>query len=470
MTRASPLIAGLQQIVGVDHVLLDAADKAPFLREWRDLYRGEAVAVVRPGSTAEVAAVVRLAAQTATPIVPQGGNTGLVGGQIPDQAGNALVVSLTRLNRIRAVDATSDALTIEAGVTLAAAQAAADGVDRLFPLSLASEGSCTIGGNIASNAGGTAVLAYGNMRDLVLGLEVVLPDGRIWNGLSALRKDNTGYDLKHLFIGAEGTLGVITAATLKLFPKPLSRLTAFVGVPHPRAALALMARVRSMGSGLLTTFELMPRIGLEFVLRHATNVRDPLAAPHPWYVLLELSQQTCAPDLDSFEILLASAIEDGEAMDAAIAQSLDQRTAFWRLREMLSEVQRAEGGSIKHDIAVPVARIPAFLNEALPAVEALAPGCRPVPFGHLGDGNLHFNISQPVGADKHAFLELWEPMNDSVHDIVMRHGGTISAEHGIGQLKRTELAARKDPVALDLMRRIKQALDPGGIMNPGKVL
>ncbi|APF36943.1 hydroxyacid dehydrogenase [Chelatococcus daeguensis] len=463
-------LAGLAAVIGPGNVLTAPDDILPFLREPRDLFRGEALAVVRPGSTQEVAEVVRRARAAGIAVVPQGGNTGLVGGQIPDASRPMVVLNLQKLDRIREVDALTDTMTVEAGVTLLRAQEAAEAADRLFPLSLASEGSCTIGGNIASNAGGTAVIAYGNTRDLVIGLEVVLADGRIWNGLGKLRKDNTGYDLKNLFVGSEGTLGIVTAAVLKLFPRPQGRATAFCGLSSPQAALDLLALAKAEAGGAVTTFEFLPRLGLEFVLRHAPGTRDPLGEPHAWYVLMELSSAAEAGLDDAMERILTAALERGLVDDAAIAASLDQRNAFWKLREALSEVQRHEGGSIKHDIAVPVALVPQFLEEATAAAEALVPGCRPLPFGHLGDGNVHFNVSQPVGADKQGFLARWEEMNEAVHAIVLRHGGSISAEHGIGRLKRDLLPAVKDPVALDLMRKLKAALDPEGLLNPGAML
>ncbi|MDJ1157785.1 FAD-binding oxidoreductase [Chelatococcus sp. SYSU_G07232] len=464
------LIARLAQIVGEQHLLTRTEDMAPHLREWRDLYRGAALAVVKPGATQEVAAIMRLATAEHLPVVPQGGNTGLVGGQIPDTSGTMLVLSLQRLDRVREVDPLTDTMTVEAGVTLQRAQEAAEEAGRLFPLSLASEGSCTVGGNIATNAGGTAVIAYGNTRDLVLGLEVVLADGRVWNGLGKLRKDNTGYDLKNLFVGSEGTLGIVTAAVLKLFPRPRSRATAFCGLASPAAALDLLTLAKRRAGGAVTTFELMPRIGLDFVLRHAPGTRDPLAAAHRWYVLIELSSQLDGGIDDSLEAILGEAIEVGSVEDAALASSLEQRAAFWKLREALSEVQRHEGGSIKHDVSVPVAEVPAFLAEATAAVEAWMAGCRVVAFGHLGDGNIHYNVSQPVGADKAAFLARWDELNSLVHGIVARYAGSISAEHGIGRLKRHLLPEVKDPVALALMRDLKRTLDPDGILNPGAVL
>ena len=442
----------------------------PYLKEWRDLFRGKAQGVVRPGSTAEVAELVKLAAETGTVLVPQGGNTGLVGGQIPISEGREVILSLQRLDKIRAVDTDGDTMIVEAGVTLKRAQDAAEAAGRLFPLSLASEGSCTIGGNLSTNAGGTAVLAYGNARELCMGLEVVLPDGRIWNGLRQLRKDNTGYDLKNLFIGAEGTLGIITAAVLKLFPAPAARATAFLAVPDPAAALELLNAAKAGAGGTLTTFELMPRIGMDFVLRHASGTRDPLSEPSPWYVLMEVSAQQASGLDEHVEAFLGEALEKGIVTDAALAGSLTQRADFWKLREMLSEVQTYEGGSIKHDVSVPIHATPEFLARAIAAVEAMVPGCRPVPFGHLGDGNIHFNVSQPVGADKAGFLARWSEMNEAVHAIVTELHGSISAEHGIGRLKRDLLPGVKDPVELDLMRTLKRTLDPKRILNPGAVL
>ena len=457
-------------IIGARNLLTDSADMAPYLKEWRDLFTGKARAVARPSSTAQVAALLALAHETGTPIVPQGGNTGLVGGQIPVADGREIILSLGRMDKVRSIDPVSDTIIVEAGVTLSRVQDAADGADRLFPLSLASEGSCTIGGNLSTNAGGTAVLAYGNTRDLCLGLEVVLADGRIWNGLRTLRKDNTGYDLKNLFIGAEGTLGVITAASLKLFPKPRARATAFLAVASPDQALSLLHLARAEAGQQLTTFEIMPRFGIEVVLRHAPGTRDPLAAPSPWYVLMELSSPG-ADGLDAtVERLLEAALDQGVISDAVLAASESQRQDLWRLREAMSEVQRFEGGSIKHDVSVPVAAVPDFLAEAIALVIKMIPGCRPLPFGHLGDGNIHFNITQPKGADKAAFLARWDEINAAVHAVVANFQGSISAEHGIGRLKRHLLPGVKDPVELALMLAIKATLDPTGILNPGAVL
>lgn len=467
---ADTILSGIGDLIGSRHVLTATEDMAPHLREWRDLFHGKAQAVIRPGSTAEVAAVMALAHETGARIVPQGGNTGLVGGQIPIAEGREIILSLSRLDKVRDVDASGDTMVVEAGVTLLKAQQAAEAADRLFPLSLASEGSCTIGGNLSTNAGGTAVLAYGNSRDLCLGLEVVLADGRIWNGLKRLRKDNTGYDLKNLFIGAEGTLGIITAASLKLFPRPRSRATAYLATPDPETALALLNLTRSQAGGLLTTFELMPRFGLEVVLRHTPDARDPLSAPSPWYVLMELSSQSEDGLQPVMERLLETAFEDGMITDATIAASGQQQAAFWRIREAMSETQGREGGSIKHDVSVPVRKVPELLARGIAAMERMFPGCRPLPFGHMGDGNIHFNISQPSGADKAAFLARWNEANAAIHGIVLELGGSISAEHGIGRLKKHLLPGVKDPVELALMKAIKATLDPRGILNPGAVL
>ncbi|MDQ4061400.1 MAG: FAD-binding oxidoreductase [Pseudomonadota bacterium] len=472
LTQPTPdLLSRFSDIVGDRNAISDPEAMRPYLVEWRDRYFGKAALVLRPGSVEEVSAILRLASEARVGIVPQGGNTGLVGGQIPYEHGNELVLSLARLNRIRDVDPEGNTMVAEAGVTLGEARQAADAVDRLFPLSLPSEGTCTIGGNLATNAGGVSVLAYGNTRDLTLGVEVVLADGRLWNGLRRLRKDNTGYDLKDLFVGSEGTLGVITAAALKLLPKPKAVQTAFVGLDSPEAAIDLLNLALAHAGGQLVSFELLPRIGIEFTLRHGAGARDPLQEPHAWYVLLELASGRPNAALDVLiEALLGEALESGTAADAALAQSLDQRAAFWRLRELMTEVQRYEGGSIKHDVSVPVAKVPDFLRTAIDAVERLIPGSRPVPFGHVGDGNIHFNVSQPVSGDKAAFLDRWEEVSEVVHGIVARYDGSISAEHGIGRMKRHLLPSVKDPVELDLMSHIKSVMDPLGILNPAKLL
>ncbi len=462
------LLARFAAIVGDKYAITDPGAQAPYLVELRGLYQGHTPVVLRPASVEEVSKVVKLANDTATPIVPQGGNTGLVGGQIPLH--NEVVLSLNRLDRIREVDPTSNSLTCEAGVTLQRAREAAANADRLYPQLLPSEGTCTIGGNLSTNAGGTAAIAHGIARSHVLGIEVVLADGRVLNNLNKLKKDNTGYDLKNLFIGAEGTLGIITAAVLRLVPRPRSVETAFAGIESPEAALELLGIATERTSGGVTSFEIMTRAGIELVLEHGAGTRDPLAAPHPWYALIELSSQQRDGLRDSMEDILTQGMERGLVRDAAIADSIEQGKAFWRLRELFSEVQRHAGGSIKEDISVPVAAVPAFIREANAAVAALIPDARPLPFGHLGDGNIHYNVSQPIGADKEAFLKRWGEMNDVVFAVVKKYGGSISAEHGIGLLKRDLLPSVKDPVALELMRGIKRLLDPKGILNPGKVL
>ncbi|MEQ1864160.1 MAG: FAD-binding oxidoreductase [Micropepsaceae bacterium] len=445
----------------------DANEIAPHLVEWRERYRGATPLMLKPASVDAVASIVRICAETRTSIVPQGGNTGLVGGQIPSVAGDQVLLSLGRLNRIRAVDAAANTMTVDAGAILAKVQREADAHERLFPLSLASEGSATIGGLVSTNAGGTGVLAYGNMRELVLGLEAVMPNGEIWNGLGGLRKDNTGYDLKQLFIGAEGTLGVVTAATLKLFPKPAAIETAIAAVADVEGAVTLLSF--ALRRGAITAFELMPRIGIEFVLKHIPGARDPFERAYPWYVLIDVSLGAEAAN-GVAQGLLADAASAGLIVDGVVAQSLGQRAAFWKLRDSLSEAQKPEGGSIKHDVSVPISAIPRFMDEAARAVIGAVPGARPVPFGHIGDGNIHFNISQPAGGDKAEFLAQWERVNRIVHDIVHAHGGSISAEHGIGQAKVDEITLYKSAVALETMRAIKRALDPLGIMNPGKVV
>ena len=465
-----PLLPRLAAITGERHVVPAGADMGLYLSEPRGLFHGRARALVLPGSTAEVAAVLALCHAENIGVVPQGGNTGLVGGQIPDGGGTQILLSLTRLDRIREVDPAANVMTAEAGVTLAQVQAAAEAAGRLFPLSLASEGSCTIGGNLATNAGGTAVLAYGNARDLALGLEVVLADGRVLPLLSKLKKDNTGYDLKHLFMGAEGTIGIITAASLKLFAQPKAKETAFAGLASPADALSLLGLAQERAGGALKTFELMPRIGLDFVMRHAPGAREPLAGRHDWYVLMELADASAQGLPETMLAVLEAAMERGCVEDAAVAASVAQRDSFWALRESLSDVQKLEGGSIKHDISVPIACVPEFLARVAEAVLHAMPGARMVPFGHLGDGNIHCNVSQPAGADKAAFLARWHEINAIVHGIVAQMGGSVSAEHGIGVLKRELLAQVKDPVALGLMRQLKAMLDPRGILNPGKVL
>jgi FAD/FMN-containing dehydrogenase len=464
-------IDALVRIVGEEHAIRNEEAMAPYLVEWRDRYRGKAALVLKPGETEEVSAILEHANATRTAIVPQGGNTGLVGGQIPFENGHEVVVSLERLNRVRDIDLASNTMTVEAGLVLALAQQVAASAGRLFPLSLASEGSCQIGGVLSTNAGGTAVLAYGSARDLALGLEVVLADGRVWNGLKSLRKDNSGYDLRDLFIGSEGTLGIITAAVLRLFPKPAELVTCMAAMSALESAPAFFARVLERAGPLLMAFEIMPRIGVDFVLRHGSGVRDPFPSPYPWYVLFELTSPFEGDGLHRLaETLLNEGIETSEIDNAVIASSLSQAEELWRLRELMSEVQKEEGGSIKHDVAVPVARVPELVARANQLVELMIPGARPVPFGHLGDGNIHYNVSQPLGMDRSIFLGSWEALNAAVHEIVLDLGGSISAEHGIGRLKRDLLPHAKQPLELELMRKIKSAFDPNGILNPGKLL
>ena len=461
-------LARMKAVVGPKGFIDAPAEMAPYLVERRGLYQGRAAAVLQPASTAEVSALMKIAHETDTKVIPQGGNTGLVGGQIPFQ-NDDVILSLNRMNQVSDVDALNNTLSVEAGVTLAAAQEAAARVERLFPLSLASEGSCQIGGNLATNAGGTAVLHYGNARALVLGLEVVLANGDIWDGRRRLRKDNTGYDMKQLFIGSEGTLGIITGAVLKLFPRPQAVETAFLAVPNIEASVDLLHRAETMSAGQVTAFELMPRMGIEFLLKHQQGASDPLVSPSPWYVLLEMSAGE-GNLRTTMETTLSAAMEAGEATDAVLAVSDMQRTKLWALREGMSEVQRLEGGSIKHDVSVPVSRVAEFITTASAAAKAAMPGVRLVPFGHVGDGNIHFNLSQPVAADKAEFIARWDEMSAIVHGIVLSFDGSISAEHGVGWMKRDEIAAIKSPVEIEMMRAVKRALDPKNILNPGKVI
>jgi len=462
------LLARFKQIVGDKYAITDPAMQEPYLLEMRDLWHGRTPVVLRPGSVEEVAAIVKLANDTKTAIVPQGGNTGLSGGQLPHNG--EVVLSLNRLDTIREVDPVSNTMTVEAGVTLQRAREAASEADRLYPQLLPSEGTCTIGGNLSTNAGGVAAIAHGVTRSHALGLEVVLADGRVLRNLNKLKKDNTGYDLKDLFIGAEGTLGVITAAVLKLVPKPRSVETAYAAVPSPQAAVDLLGLATTRAAGDVTSFEMMARHGVEAVIAHDAASRTPLAKPYPWYVLIELSSQAETGLREPMEQILAEGMERGLVLDATIADNLEQAKAFWRIRELFGEVQRHMGGSIKHDVSVPVASVPALIAEANAAVAKLIPGCRPLPFGHVGDGNIHYNITQPDGADKQAFLAHWDEVNAVVFAVVKKFGGSISAEHGVGVMKRDILADYKDPVAIDLMRGIKKLLDPNGILNPGKVL
>lgn len=452
-------------------LLTDATDTEPYLIDWRRTWRGTAMAVALPDGVEDVAAIVRWCAANDVAVVPQGGNTGQSGGSVPRAEGRNLVLSLTRMARVRSVDAANDTITVDAGCVLQTVQDAARAAGRFFPLSLGAEGSCTIGGNLATNAGGTAVLRYGNTRDLCLGLEVVTADGRVWDGLKGLRKDNSGYDLRDLFIGSEGTLGVITGAVLKLFPQPVGRATAFAGVNSPAEALALFERLRTRHFDRLTAFEIMSNACLTLVTAHIPSARNPLASSAPWYVLIEFSDlQSEAHAREAIESALVDAIDAGLARDAVIASSDAQAKALWQLRESISETQGASGRAIKHDIAVPVSQIAAFVEAALAATANAFPEASPVTFGHLGDGNLHFNFSLPKGADDAAFAVVQTGLNAVVHDLVRAHGGTISAEHGLGVLRRDEADAHRSAVEREIMRAIKTALDPQGIMNPGKML
>ena len=464
------MLERLSAIVGSSAVKTASDITISYSTEPRGLFFGVPLCVVEPKSSGELCAVLALCSKNSVEVVPQGGNTGLVGGQTPNNTGQQIILSLRRLNQAREIDPISNTMTLEAGVTLHEAQQFALSVERYFPLSMASEGSCTIGGNLATNAGGVHVLAYGAARDLTLGLEVALADGRLLTTLSKLRKDNTGYDLTRLFIGSEGTLGVITAATLKLFPQPHAREIAFVGLESPTQALHLLNFVKAGAGSALQAFELIPSLALKLVLTHIPNTRDPFSKPHPWYALIEIAPNAKNDPYALLTQLLSAAVTQKFARDAIIATSLDQARALWNLREYISEAQKREGGSIKHDISVPIDRIPDFIDQAGQLIQENFPQARPVPFGHMGDGNLHYNISQPIGADKAQFLAHWGHMNEIIHKLTQDFGGSISAEHGIGQLKRHLLTQVKDPVALDIMRNLKTMLDPIGILNPGKVI
>jgi len=471
MTDTTALLSALRDALGPTQVLTDG-DLSAYQIDWRKRWHGRALAVVRPGSTEQVVQVLRLAAQHGASVVPQGGNTGLVGGGVPDESGTQIVLSLQRLNRVRNVDPANLTLTVEAGMVLQAVQAAATEAGLLFPLSLAAEGSCSIGGNLATNAGGTAVLRYGNARELCLGLEVVTAAGEVWNGLSGLRKDNTGYDLRDLFIGSEGTLGVITAATLKLYPQPAVSLTALASTGTLDQCVALLGLAQArLGAGL-TGFEVMNQFSLSLVRQHFPQLAQPLAAA-PWTVLLELSDADASAQAarSRFESLLEAALDQGLISDAALAESLAQSATMWHWRESIPLAQGLEGLNIKHDISLPVSAIPLFCDRTQAALAAAFPGARLVNFGHLGDGNLHYNVQCPEGGDGAAFLAAHEhAINALVFDEVQALGGSFSAEHGIGALKRDELALRKSPVALGLMRALKQALDPQGLLNPNRVI
>ena len=461
----------LVDIVGPDGILTDAADIAPYLTDHRNLYQGRALAVIVPRSVEQISRLLRFCNENRIGVVPHGGNTGYCGGATPDESGNQVVVSLRRMNRIRGVDALNYSLVAEAGCILADVQRAADEAERFFPLSLGSEGTCQIGGNLSTNAGGLSVLRYGMMRELVLGLEVVLADGRVLSSLSALRKDNTGYDIKSLFLGAEGTLGIITAASVKLFPKIRSSATAFVAVPKVRAAVDLLARLREASGDRISSFELIPRIGVELTTQHIPGVIDPLQQPYSWYILCELTSARAADPLDTImEEALGAALEDGLVLDAALARNERERAALWKLRETIPEAQRLDGASLKHDISVTITALPDFVERASRWVEDNVPDGRLVIYGHVGDGNLHFNLNQAPGSDRNIFLAREPAIKRALHDLVSEFGGSFSAEHGIGRLKVGELEHYASPVEIDLMRAVKKALDPNGVLNPGKVL
>ncbi len=465
------LVERLREIVGSTGLITAPHEVAPYANDWRKRYAGKPAAVVKPASTAEVAEVVRACADSRTAIVPQGGNTGLCGAATPDASGSQIVLNLSRMNRVRAIDARNNTMIAEAGCVLASLHKAAEEAGRLFPLSLAAEGSCEIGGNLSTNAGGTAVLRYGNARELVLGLEVVLPSGEIWDGLRGLRKDNTGYDLKQLFIGAEGTLGVITAAVLKLFPLPKSRATAVVALESPEKALALLERALETCGERLTGFELFSDFCLSLVLKHFRDTAAPFPRRFPHYVLMELSDTQSGEGVRALvEDMLEAALEEKNILDAAVAQSETQARAFWKLREFISEAQAHEGQNIKHDVSIPISSIADFISATDQDLIRAHAGARMVTFGHLGDGNLHYNVSAPEGVAPDAFVRNAAAINRIVHDSVARFGGSISAEHGLGQLKREEIQRYKSALELELMRKLKSALDPRGIMNPGKVL
>jgi len=464
------LLAALRDAVGITHVVT-GDDAAPYLTDWRKRYTGRALAVVRPGSTAEVAAVVRACVAARAPMVPQGGNTGLVGGGTPDDSGAAVVISLQRMSRVRSIDTANDTMTVEAGCVLQALQQVARERGRLFPLSLAAEGSATIGGNLATNAGGTQVLRYGNARELTLGLEVVLPSGEIWQALRALRKDNTGYDLKQLFIGAEGTLGIITAATLKLYPLPVAQMTALAAVPSIAAAVRLLEVARAAAASALTAFEVMSQITLRNAVSTLPGLRMPLPSTHPWYVLLELSDaESEAHAMAALERILGNALEAGDIDDAAVARSLAEAQAMWQLREGIPEAHAKRGGNVKHDISLPVSSIAEFVDSTNASLRSRFAWIEPIVFGHLGDGNLHYNMGTVDGTAIDVAFAHEAEINAIVHDAAHARGGSISAEHGLGQLKREAITHYKSAVELGLMRSVKQAIDPLGLMNPGKVL
>lgn len=464
-------LAGCTSILGNDFVITKEADQYPYLIDWRQRYLGKALAVLLPQSTDEVASLVQLCAMHQVACVPQGGNTGLVLGSIPDQSGRTVVISLKRMNRVLAIDVANNTITVQAGCLLAQVQAAANEQHRLFPLSLASEGSCTIGGNLSTNAGGTAVLRYGNTRELCLGLEVVTAQGEIWNGLRGLRKDNTGYDLRDLFIGAEGTLGIITAAVLKLFPQPRAQITAFTALENPDAALGLLNHSHDALGPTLTAFELISDVSLQLVLKHFPQLKHPFGRNYPYYALVEMSDhESESHAIALMEQVLEQAMNDAHAADAVCAASISQSKSLWKLREHISEAQAKEGKNIKHDISIPVSQIPRFIQVTDTELKIAFPGCQIVCFGHMGDGNLHYNVSAPVGRSDADFILQQAAINRIVHDHVHQFKGSISAEHGLGMLKRDEIKLYKSDLELSMMRAIKVALDPQNLMNPGKVL
>ena len=457
-------------IVGADNVVTAEADMAPHLVDWRGRYRGAARCVVRPATTSEVSAVVRACAEAGVAMVPQGGNTSLCGAGIPDAGGEAVLINLTRMNKIRAIDPANSTMTVDAGCVLQAVQEAAFEVGRLFPLSLAAEGSCQVGGNLSTNAGGVQVLRYGNTREHTLGLEVVMPSGEVWDGLRGLRKDNTGYDLKHLFIGAEGTLGIITGVVLKLFPLPQATVTAWLAIDSPQRAVQLLGEMQAAFGATLTVCELVSEVALGLVLKHIPGVQSPFSQSS-WHLLIELSGPGDEDSLrEALERFLEQAFENEAISDAVLAQSVEQARRLWALRESISEAQKIEGLSIKHDISVPISCIGEFVERTDAALQEAFPGIRIVAFGHVGDGNLHYNQSKPAAAENAAFIAVQPQVDQIVHDLVYQLGGSISAEHGIGQLKREELLRYKSPLEMEMMRCVKRALDPQGLMNPGKVL
>lgn len=464
------VIDAFRDVVGAEHALTDPQIQTPYLTEWRGIYTGVSPLILRPGSVEEVAAILKIANAHRVPVVPQAGNTGLVGGQTPHATNSEIVVTIERMRRVRNVDPDGNTMTVDAGLTLAECQAAAADADRLFPLSLPSEGSCRIGGNIATNAGGVGVLAYGNTRQLIMGIEAVLPDGRVLSDLNTLKKNNTGLDLRNLFIGSEGTLGIVTGAVLKLFPLPAEKATAMVALERLETAIDLLAHMQKRAGGAVTAFEFIPRNVAEMVFRHIPGARDPFTTAHPWYVLTEFSgMKADGTTTELMEAVLMEASEQEMLLDAVIAGSVQQAKELWTIREGISEAQKHEGVSIKHDISVPVSKIPEFLEKATSRILEACPTARPVPLGHFGDGNVHYNVAQPLDMNGDTFRRYTKAFADITYDVVGELGGSVSAEHGIGRMKREALRETKDPVALDLMLSIKDLIDPNGIMNPGKV-